>query len=466
MEVEQTIKYKRLSRDPTMDDNECETGGDPHINPAFAGDESVQDELEVLSARQSGSDSPERGDNQSTPSRLDHAKPGADTRSDENQTTGVNLELSEVSNRNNQEIPTAQVAGRETSTNHKAHSSHDQSPPINQLETSNSTDASLDNLTDPRVDFKPALKHGLKTHTSELKDENDLHHQQGDLSKNVELLPVATPNQTQTDSQSLRQLSSKQEAEEKSKPSAESGGVQENAELTPLAPGQRRWRAYRSVMNRQTKSLSAAAEKLHAGVGARFHSMRMARQSSAPPRKLLAQLSFSDSDATSIFDYGALEGGDSIPKKPLKNITEETDPFGKKEEPKLPPAAIKGFVGLMEQLLNRGKIREVALLNTTGGPPVATRPVSWNLPSIVATGLARAVKETTQPLVRLMIHGDVYVCLKHGPDRMVGHSDDNDVLVAQKTNHYIVLGFSEEDTPGSCLQEVLELVEILTEKGW
>ena len=71
------------------------------------------------------------------------------------------------------------------------------------------------------------------------------------------------------------------------------------------------------------------------------------------------------------------------------------------------PEAIESVVGLMDELLNRGKIREIALLSQSGGAPVASLPTCWVLPANVASGLVRAVLETTQPLVRLKIDEEV-----------------------------------------------------------
>ena len=43
----------------------------------------------------------------------------------------------------------------------------------------------------------------------------------------------------------------------------------------------------------------------------------------------------------------------------------------------------------------------------------------------------------------------MYVCLERAPARTGGHSGNDEVVVAQKTSHFIVLGLSDENGPGS-----------------
>jgi hypothetical protein len=58
-----------------------------------------------------------------------------------------------------------------------------------------------------------------------------------------------------------------------------------------------------------------------------------------------------------------------------------------------------------------------------------------------------------------------YTLFKHGPDKVMGRSGDR-VLVAQKTKACVVVGVAADNTPGSCLYEVSELVNRLVDKGW
>lgn len=433
MEAKEISRSKRLLRESKTDNRE--QARDPHINAAFSGDESVV--LELV-ADPDSENSKTKGNSDLVLNKQGYNIVGGDTRGYDN-------------------LASEHEAVNQMKENFGAQSRHQQSHPLSQqLRSPNSTSinhASHGSLPEPQVGFKLGHKHALKTHSGVLKEAEIKTSQKRD-SSHVVSIPT-DPNRA--DSQLQQSATSIEVVDEgKSGPSAEN---EDNKKSGATSPAQRRWR---SAMTHQAKSLPAAVERLHPAIAARWQSMRLARQKSAQPRRLLTQLSFSDSDATSIHDYGDLEGGEAIPIKPVKPVGDSEQ----NEEVKLPPSAIKCFAGLMEQLLKRGKISEVALLNQSGGPPVTLRPMSWTIPALVATGLARAIKETTQPLVRLMVNEKVYVCLNHGSNRLVGHSNDNDVLVAQKTNQYIVLGLSDEETPGSCLQEVLELAEILSDKGW
>ncbi|RUS84253.1 hypothetical protein EGW08_008005 [Elysia chlorotica] len=355
--------------------------------------------------------------------------------------------------------------------------------PLTQQSSQNVSDpqSTLNNahdiMVDPQVGFKLGLKKNFhRSESGRLKKGNSPPTPMGNKPKKVDL---AKSSQKQT-GLSFTKHTFPQETSQRKVSFGQDNVIEEaidaNLYFHPSGPPQRNWTAYKSAMHYQfqPRSMSATTGKegLHPSFGTRSQSMRLPRQRTThplvavQPKQLLRELSFSDSGAEKIHDYGSLVRGQSLPRRTLESQPEDTENLDRKDDSKLPAPAIASLIGLMEELLDRGKIREVALLSLAGGAPVASLPVSWTLPANVGTSLVKAVLETSTPLVRLTINEEKYVCLKHGPDRMVGHSVNNDVLVAQKTALFIVLGLSEEETPGSCLQEVLELVEILTEKGW
>ncbi|GFN95188.1 hypothetical protein PoB_002169400 [Plakobranchus ocellatus] len=490
MEVEKTLKSRRLLNDNTQ--LYADQDGGQHINPAFDDDDSVFDDLienqfDVSKIVKSVVNAPEKirktsstSENRKGYNKLDDAKDEhpVDTESYSNAQSSGTSNLGKQFSKTSEESNEGQT--KETS----------KSTPVAQRQRKLQCDSLSEreekkiptDLTKPRVQFKLGQKHVLERNDL-LKDAEKLTFQNNDYLANTKSKQASQTFQIQNESKPTRQtiLDNNNFGEKDSSQNSDfemyDDTLDENNDLYQFSGPQRYWSAYKSAITINPNSLSSFGPKQpFLNFGARSQSMRLPRpkpfskELEIAPKKLLRQLSFSDSDATNIRDYGSLKGGNSLPRREMKTGAEDpaTPEEPCVEELRMQPAALACILGLMEELLARGKIRNVAVLNQTAGdaPVVASLPKSWELTSVFASGLARAVTDRSQMFVRLTLEEKVYVCLKHGPDKMVGHSKDQDVLVALKTDAYLVLGFSDDKIPGSCLHEVSELADILVEKGY
>uniref|UniRef100_A0A0B7ASL2 Profilin n=1 Tax=Arion vulgaris TaxID=1028688 RepID=A0A0B7ASL2_9EUPU len=185
-------------------------------------------------------------------------------------------------------------------------------------------------------------------------------------------------------------------------------------------------------------------------------------------RSLLRDLSFSDSDAKSVRNYGMLRGGQYMPRrKPTRHAGRHGDCV-EDTDTGVPVQMLPEFethlMHLMQELLARGKVRQVAVLEQENGAMLVSLP-PWILLHKDAIGLIKSVSSTIETIVKLSIGREMYTFFKHGRDKVMGRSGDS-ILVAQRTDACLVVGVADDNTPGSCLYEVSELARALKSKGW
>ncbi|XP_012943185.1 uncharacterized protein LOC101862831 [Aplysia californica] len=192
----------------------------------------------------------------------------------------------------------------------------------------------------------------------------------------------------------------------------------------------------------------------------------------AKPRKLLRDLSFSDADAKTVRNYGELSGASALPRrKPIRRsaVKEEEEPEGEEAtaagyQAKISADVRSHLVTLMQELIDRGKVKQVAVIERDCEAMLASVP-TWPLATSDVSGLVKAVTSTHQMMLKLFIDREMYTCFKHGKNKMVARAGDN-VLVAQTTETCVVVARSLDDTPGSCLYEVAEFTDALADRGW
>ena len=342
MPVEDTTNSRRLLRDRKIDSDF--SGGDSHVNAAFAADDSVF----VDFFDHQTPDSLTAGEVASEIRRKRGSSTSSVTRKGYNRLDDENESPDDI--HSDTGIPPAdwpkQTVGDQTTKHQAMEKSH--APPLNQqspqrlqMEGSNPNSVvhtSHDNMAEPRVDFKLGHKHSPKTDISGLKEAKKLSFQKSNLTKSIDPLPIAKTNQRQTGL-----ALTKQEAQEKSVYFQEVDAIEEAIDATlyfhPTGPPQRNWTAYKSAIYHQPRSVAIMTERehvLHPSLLTRSQSMRLPRYKpmyaypTLAPKKPLRQLSFSDSDAENIHDYGSLVGGQSLPRRTLKCHPGDTDALGLK----------------------------------------------------------------------------------------------------------------------------------------
>ncbi|BFZ00114.1 hypothetical protein BsWGS_03153 [Bradybaena similaris] len=199
----------------------------------------------------------------------------------------------------------------------------------------------------------------------------------------------------------------------------------------------------------------------------RSQSMRLPPGSdSEKPRAkkpLLRDLSFSDCDSRKFQNYGSLRTSLGLPKR--RQVSHGDAGGDQTHIPKfLKEELASHLLPLMQQLLGRGKVQQVAVLEQRNGCMVTSLP-TWHLTHRDQIGLVKAASVTLETMLKISVDNEHYTCFKHGADKIVCHSGDS-VLVAQTTISCVVVGRASDNTPGSCLYEVSELVRALLEKGW
>ncbi|CAG5127647.1 unnamed protein product, partial [Candidula unifasciata] len=122
------------------------------------------------------------------------------------------------------------------------------------------------------------------------------------------------------------------------------------------------------------------------------------------------------------------------------------------------------LLDLMQQLLARGKVRQVAVLEQANCCMLTSLP-TWHLAHRDQIGLVKAATSSLETMFKISVEKEFYTCFKHGTDKIVCHSGDS-VLVAQTTHSCVVVGVASDHIPGSCLYEVSELARALLDKGW
>ncbi|CAL1540322.1 unnamed protein product [Lymnaea stagnalis] len=213
------------------------------------------------------------------------------------------------------------------------------------------------------------------------------------------------------------------------------------------------------------KALQASSQSV-----GRSQSMRVSSTSELnkdKPKKLLRELSFSDADATAGRNYGALRGRHAIPRRQCRKDSSSEDDVIKEETDQSNDATADlkvHLLKLMQELLVRGKVQQVAILEQDSGKVLVSLP-PWTLSDQDSVGLVKAVSHSQEIMLKLTIGREVFTCFKHGRNKMVGRHGDK-VLVAQETNTCVVVGLADDDTPGSCLYEVTELSHALMDKDW
>lgn len=169
-----------------------------------------------------------------------------------------------------------------------------------------------------------------------------------------------------------------------------------------------------------------------------------------PRRKLLRDLSLSDSDDTSSKDYG------SLGKVPLPRRLSESD---------LPTqSSIRILITTMQELINRGKVYRLIVIDVESCKVLATIPEIKVSPSD-AHGMVKSLILTSPTIFKLQVCGELYSCFQHSQKSVQGRSDDV-VMVMQKTCTCLVVAFSREETPGSCQSEVMEFAKVLERVDW
>lgn len=213
------------------------------------------------------------------------------------------------------------------------------------------------------------------------------------------------------------------------------------------------------------KALQASSQSV-----GRSQSMRVSSTSDLnkdKPKRLLRELSFSDADTTAGRNYGALRGRHAIPRRRCRKDSSSDDDVIKEEPDQSHDATADlkvHLLKLMQELLVRGKVQQVAVLEQDSGKSLVSLP-PWTLSDQDSIGLVKAVSHSQEIMLKLTIGREVFTCFKHGRNKMVGRNGDK-VLVAQETNTCVVVGMADDDTPGSCLYEVSELSHALMDKDW
>lgn len=68
-------------------------------------------------------------------------------------------------------------------------------------------------------------------------------------------------------------------------------------------------------------------------------------------------------------------------------------------------------------------------------------------------------------VVKITLLTAVYNCFVHDKGFSLIGRADNSVFAARKRNEIIVVGFTDPSSPGSCIKEVQELSEVLSQRG-
>uniref|UniRef100_A0A2C9M1E3 Profilin n=1 Tax=Biomphalaria glabrata TaxID=6526 RepID=A0A2C9M1E3_BIOGL len=199
----------------------------------------------------------------------------------------------------------------------------------------------------------------------------------------------------------------------------------------------------------------------------RSQSMRLPSTSkSEKPKKLLRELTFSDDDTTSLRNYGTLRGKNSLPKRQSSALMKRVSTIQEEDSdrPKISPEVKAQLLNLMQELLVRGKITQIGIIDQDTASLILSLP-AWNLSTADIIGLIKAAGNTQEIMLKLNIGREMYTCFKHGANKMVGRVGEK-ILVAQKTHTCVIVGIADHDTPGSCMYEVSELANALMEKDW
>ncbi|KAK0052166.1 hypothetical protein Bpfe_018496 [Biomphalaria pfeifferi] len=199
----------------------------------------------------------------------------------------------------------------------------------------------------------------------------------------------------------------------------------------------------------------------------RSQSMRLPSTSkSEKPKKLLRELTFSDDDTTSLRNYGTLRGKNSLPKRQSSALMKRVSTIQEEDSdrPKISSEVKAQLLNLMQELLVRGKITQVGIIDQDTASLILSLP-AWNLSTADIIGLIKAAGNTQEIMLKLNIGREMYTCFKHGANKMVGRVGEK-ILVAQKTHTCVIVGIADHDTPGSCMYEVSELANALMDKDW
>ena len=279
MEVEESAKSRRLLREQNVKGGN--TGGNHHTNPAFSEDDSV---IVDMFAGQSLQSTGNREADPDTPGNT-QPQPG------QQNIVGVYAKENQVKGN-----PTAPHSYHLSQQNHQSQ---------NSTQKSSSRLTSHGSLLEHRVGFRPGQNDSENSNLGVIKQAGNAS-QKSCWTKDMETL--------KNDKTSQRHAS-----KDKCVSFAQDDIIEEGIDASLyFHPGsqQRHWSAYKSAIHPRSMSIAVGRQQPpHPSFASRSQSMRLSRQRTShahpppvEPKKLLRQLSFSDSNAKNIRDYGSLRG--------------------------------------------------------------------------------------------------------------------------------------------------------------
>ena len=109
---------------------------------------------------------------------------------------------------------------------------------------------------------------------------------------------------------------------------------------------------------------------------------------------------------------------------------------------------------LLRGLIKRGKVENAAIINFEG--EIVAISDQWKISPGDAVGLLNATLSTYPALTKLSISQHTFTCFTHGSNGTIVGRADSHVLVAHRSEKFIVVGVSDPEAPGSCIYEVVE----------
>lgn len=126
------------------------------------------------------------------------------------------------------------------------------------------------------------------------------------------------------------------------------------------------------------------------------------------------------------------------------------------------------FRSLINRLLARGKVESVAILDLDGNVLVRSENLDLSQRDVRTILSALKAGERTSASIGLMkipLRDTTFTCMFQAasnglPGPLVGRADDL-MFAAVKTSKCVVIGFSDLESPGSCIYEISEMGRVL-----
>ncbi|ESP05213.1 hypothetical protein LOTGIDRAFT_227877 [Lottia gigantea] len=118
---------------------------------------------------------------------------------------------------------------------------------------------------------------------------------------------------------------------------------------------------------------------------------------------------------------------------------------------------------LLDRLTSRGKVETVAITNLEG--EVLASTADWDLTDGETIGILKAVSSHYDSLIRMKITDTMYTCFRHDNSETIVGKAENRVLVAHICHQCMVIGFSDIQSPGSCIYDITEFGKHIEKRG-